>query len=66
MMVYKINHNINIIKSCRILALHKVSHECVCLMSIIQHMQQTSGLSLGKMKSTTIHEDNSACITQLK
>jgi len=49
-----------------ILALHEVSRECVWLRSIIQHVQQTCGLSLEKMKLTTIYEDNSACIAQLK
>jgi len=29
-------------------------------------MRQTCGLSSGKMKSTTIYEDNSTCIAQLK
>jgi len=48
------------------LALHEASHECVWLRSIIQHAQQTCGVSSGKMKSTTIYEDNSACIVQLK
>jgi len=50
----------------RILALHEASCECVWLRSIIQHVRQTCGLSSGKMKSTTIYEDNNACIAQLK
>jgi len=50
----------------KILALHEVSRKCVCLRSIIQHVQQTCGLSSRKIKLTTIYEDNSACITQLK
>jgi len=29
-------------------------------------VQQTCGLSLGKIKPTTIYEDNSVCIVQLK
>jgi len=33
---------------------------------MIQHVQQIGGLSLGKMESTTLYEDNSACISQLK
>ena len=49
-----------------ILALHEASRECVWLRSIIQHVRQTCGLSLGKMKPTTIYKDNSACIAQLK
>ena len=40
-----------------ILALHEASRECVWLRSIIQHVRQTCGLSLGKMKPTTIYED---------
>jgi len=54
------NHNNNIIKSCRILALHEVSHECVLLRFIIQHVQQTCGLSSRRMYSTIIYEDNSS------
>jgi len=50
----------------KILALHEASRECVWLRFIIQHVRQTCGLSLGKMKLTTIYEDNSACIAQLK
>jgi len=48
------------------LAIREVSREFVWLRSIIQHVWQTCGLSLRKMNSTTIYEDNSACIAQLK
>jgi len=44
----------------------ETSRECVWLRSIIQHVRQTCGLSLKNMKPTTIYEDNSACISQLK
>jgi len=60
MTIYETNHNSNIIKSCIILALHKVSRECVLLRSIIQHVRQTCGLFSEKMESTTIDKDNSA------
>jgi len=50
----------------KVLALYEASRECVWLRSIIQHVRQTCGLSLEKMKPTTIYEDNSACIAQLK
>jgi len=49
-----------------ILALHEASCVYVWLRSIIQHVRQICGLSSGKMKSTTIYEDNNACIAQLK
>ena len=66
MAICETNHNNKIVKSCRILALHAASRECVWLRFIIQHVRQTCGLSSGKMKSTTKYEDNNACIAQLK
>jgi len=37
-----------------------------CIRSIIQHVRQTCDLSSREMESTTIYEDNNACISQLK
>ncbi|CAA7020278.1 unnamed protein product [Microthlaspi erraticum] len=39
--------------------------ESVWLRSLIQHIQEASGVST-KKEPTTIYEDNSACVTQLK
>lgn len=49
-----------------LLALHEASRECVCLRSLIQHVQKTCGLASTKVNTTNIYEDNIACITQLK
>jgi len=51
---YESNHNNNIVKSCRILALHEVSRECVWLMCTVQPMVYPQK----KMESTTIYKDN--------
>ena len=48
-----------------LLALHEASRECVWLRSLIQHIQNTCGLSSGKINTTTIYEDKSARIIQL-
>jgi len=47
-------------------ALHEVSRECVLLKSLIQHIQESCGLSIGRTDATIIYEDNIACIAQLK
>lgn len=49
-----------------IIAIHEASRECVWLRSIIHHIRDTSGLSLNKNVPTTLYEDNTACIAQLK
>lgn len=49
-----------------LLALHEASWGCVWLKSLIQHIQNTCGLSFEKLNTTTIYEDNIACIAQLK
>lgn len=49
-----------------ILALHEASRECIWLRSVIHHIQKTCGLSSGKMVTTILYEDNTACIAQLK
>lgn len=50
----------------KFLALHEASRECIWLRSLIQNTQKTCGLTFGKIYTTTIYEDNTACITQLK
>jgi len=49
-----------------LLALHEASRKCVWLRSMIQHIQKNCGLSSGRMDTTIIYEDNTACIAQLK
>ena len=49
-----------------ILAIHEASHECVWLRSMIQHIQETCGLPSIKGNVTVLHEDNVACIAQIK
>ena len=48
-----------------ILAIHEASRECIWLRSIIQHIKESCGLPYIK-DSTTLFEDNAACIVQLK
>ncbi|GAV73921.1 hypothetical protein CFOL_v3_17404, partial [Cephalotus follicularis] len=49
-----------------ILAIHKASRECIWLRSMIQHIQESCGLSSIRNNPTVIYEDNAACITQLR
>ncbi|MCF7184014.1 hypothetical protein L3H42_10985, partial [Corynebacterium sp. MC-13] len=49
-----------------ILAIHEASRECVWLRSVIKHIQESCGLSFGKIIQTIIYEDNITCIAQLK
>lgn len=49
-----------------LLALHEASRECVWLRSLIQHIQNTCGLSFEKLNTMTIYEDNTACTAKLK
>nr|CAN61870.1 hypothetical protein VITISV_002413 [Vitis vinifera] len=49
-----------------ILAIHEASHECVWLRSMIQHIQETCGLPSIRDNATMLHEDNVACIAQIK
>jgi ribonuclease HI len=48
-----------------IIALHEASRECVWLRSMTHHIRSTSGLPI-REGPTTLYEDNSACITQMK
>ena len=50
-----------------LLALHEASRECMWLRSMIQHIRDSSGLSpISNTTTTTLYEDNAACIAQLK
>ena len=49
-----------------ILAIHEASRECVWLRSMTQHIRETCGLSSSKNPPTTLYEDNTACIAQIK
>ena len=49
-----------------IIAIHEASRECVWLRSMTHHIQEMCGFSLKKNISTTMYEDNAACIAQLK
>ena len=49
-----------------IVVIHEASRECVWLRSMTHHIQEMCGFSLKKNISTTMYEDNAACIGQLK
>ena len=49
-----------------ILAIHEASRECVWLRLIIQNIQKTCGLPSIRGNATKLHEDNVACIAQIK
>ena len=53
MVVISLNH-------LEILSIYEASYECVWLMSMIQHIQKSYGLSSIKDNATKWHEDN-AC-----
>ncbi|CAA7021420.1 unnamed protein product [Microthlaspi erraticum] len=61
----KTNIGCNVFKLCGNHCSHEACRECVWLRSLIQHIQEASGVST-KKEPTTIYEDNSACVTQLK
>ncbi|CAA7031752.1 unnamed protein product [Microthlaspi erraticum] len=61
----KTNFGCNVFKLCGNHCSHEAYRECVWLRSLIQHIQEASGVST-KKEPTTIYEDNSACVTQLK
>nr|GEV87728.1 hypothetical protein [Tanacetum cinerariifolium] len=48
-----------------ILAIHE-AWVCVWLRSVIHHIREFCEISLGQEAPTTVHEDNAACISQLK
>ena len=45
-----------------ILTIHEASHECIWLRFMIQHIQESCGLSSIKGDLTILFEDNVACI----
>ena len=49
-----------------LLAIHEASRECMWLRSMIQHIRDSSGLSPISNSATSLYEDNTACIAQLK
>ena len=49
-----------------LLAIHEASRECMWLRSMIQHIRDSSGLSPISNTTTSLYEDNTACITELK
>lgn len=59
MVVISLNH-------LEILSIYEASYECVWLMSMIQHIQKSCGLSSIKDNATKWHEDNATCFTQIK
>ena len=59
MVVTSTNHS-------EILTTHEASCECIWLLSMIQHIQETCGLPSIKGNATKLHEDNATCITQIK
>ncbi|GJR62748.1 hypothetical protein Tco_1504910 [Tanacetum coccineum] len=50
----------------KILSIHEASRECVWLRSVTQHIRESCGISSGQESPTVVHEDNAACIAQLK
>ena len=50
----------------KIIAIHEASRECIWLRLMIQHIQESCGLSSVKDKPTILFEDNAACIVQIK
>ncbi|GJV23727.1 hypothetical protein Tco_1376422 [Tanacetum coccineum] len=49
-----------------ILAIHEACQEYVWLRSVIQHIRESCGIFSGQEAPTIVHEDNAACIAQLK
>ena len=47
-------------------SIHEASRECVWLRSMIQHIQETCRLPSIRGNATKLHEDNAACIAQIK
>ncbi|GAV87491.1 hypothetical protein CFOL_v3_30917 [Cephalotus follicularis] len=50
----------------KIISIHEASQECIWLISMIQHIHESCGLSSIRNNLTVIYEDNAACITQLR
>ncbi|GKF68655.1 hypothetical protein Tco_0198334 [Tanacetum coccineum] len=50
----------------KILAIYEASQECVWLRSMTQHIRESCRISSSQESPTAVHEDNAACIAQLK
>nr|GEX14488.1 retrovirus-related Pol polyprotein from transposon TNT 1-94 [Tanacetum cinerariifolium] len=50
----------------KILAIHEASRESIWLRSVTQHVRESCRISSGQESPTVVHEDNAACIAQLK
>nr|GEV05639.1 DNA helicase [Tanacetum cinerariifolium] len=50
----------------KILAIHEASWKYVWLRSVIQHIRESCDIFLGQEAPTIVHEDNVACVAQLK
>ncbi|GJY43397.1 hypothetical protein Tco_0431610 [Tanacetum coccineum] len=48
------------------MAIHEASRECVWLRSVTQHIRESCRISSDNESPTVVHEDNAACIAQLK
>ncbi|XP_049394879.1 uncharacterized protein LOC125859221 [Solanum stenotomum] len=62
----KTNYGCYFFNHAEIIAIHEASRECVWLRSVTQHIQEACGLPLKEDMSTTLYEDNVACIAQLR
>ncbi|GJZ88942.1 hypothetical protein Tco_0660724 [Tanacetum coccineum] len=49
-----------------ILTIHEASRECVWLRSVIHHLRESCEISADEEAPIVVHEDNAACIAQLK
>ena len=49
-----------------ILAIHEANRECIWLRSVVHHILKTIVLKTEDLEPITLHEDNTACIAQLK
>ena len=49
-----------------IVAIHEASGECILLRSMTQDIRESCGLSSSKLSPTTLYEDNTTCIAQIK
>ena len=56
----------NSLNHAEIIVIHEASRKCVSLRSMTQHIQEMCGFPMNKDISTTLYEDNVACIDQLK
>ena len=60
--IHKSKHLLPLLQIMLKLSLHEASQECVLLMSMTQHIQETCGLSISK-DPIILFEDNAACVS---